>query len=157
MKVLKVTIPMVTMVILLTFILNPVEGAAAGTGEAIFKDYQVVEVREFEVPPNVPAPDSAGRRIADEIVYQIRRYSYKFHLFDMVIIEGKREIPPDKKVLLVKGTVDAFYVRGTCAIHCQFVDKKSGHILYKTRAKGLIFRVGEYIAKVIYLHKRGKR
>jgi hypothetical protein len=134
----------------------PMTGVA-GSEPLIFKDYQVVEVRPFEVPPNVAAPDSAGRGIADETLYQIRRYNIKFNLFDMVIMEGAEKVPTGKKVLLVKGQVTAYSPKGTgtCAVRCQFVDKAGGQVLHETEAKGLTFRVGDYIAKVIYLRKVG--
>ena len=93
--------------------------------------------------------------MADEIVYQIRRYSAKFSLFDMVIIEGAQKLPPGKKVLLVKGTVTAYSPKGTCAVRCQFVDKASGQVLHEIEAKGLTFRVANYIARVIYNYKVG--
>jgi hypothetical protein len=137
---------------ILVFSLAPNEGRAE---TPIFKDYQVVEVRPFEVPLNVAAPGSAGREIADEIVYQIRRYSAKFNLFEMVIMEGTQVVPPGDKVLLVTGTVTAYSPKGTCAVHCQIVDKASGQVLHETEPKGLTFRVAEYIAKVIYLYKVG--
>lgn len=156
MKGLKVITPILSLAAIVAFILVPT-GGITETGDPIFKNYQIVEVQKFEVPPTIPAPDSAGRTIADEIVYQIRRYSYKYNLFDMVVMEGTKEIPPDKKVLLVKGTVKAYSPRGTCAVDCQFVDKASGHVLHETEAKGLIFRVGEYIAKVVYIYKVGNK
>jgi hypothetical protein len=133
-------------------------GLASKEGMAeppILKDYQVVEVQPFEVPLNVAAPDTAGRDIADEIVYQIRRYSAKFSLFDMVIMEGAQKIPAGKKVLIVKGTVTAYSPKGTCAVRCQFVDKANGQVLHETEAKGLTFRVANYIARVIYSYKVG--
>jgi hypothetical protein len=74
-------------------------------------------------------------------VYRIRSYSAKFNLFE--------------KVLLVKGTVTAYSPNNTCAVHCQFVDKVNGRVLYETDARGLTFRVAEYIAKVTYLYKVG--
>jgi len=137
---------------ILAFALVPNEGMAESP---IFKDYQVVEVQPFEVPLNVAAPQSAGRELADEIVYQIRRYSAKFNLFEMVIMEGAQQIPPGKKVLIVKGTITAYSTRGTCAVRCQFVDKASGQVLHETEAKGLTFRVANYIARVIYSYKVG--
>jgi hypothetical protein len=158
MKNLKHMIAAITMAAILVFAFTPIEGQA-GSEAPIFKDYQVVEVQPFEVPPNVAAPDSAGRAIADETVYQIRRYSAKFNLFEMVIMEGAQPVPPGKKVLLVKGTVTAYTPKGastTCAVHCQFVDKASNQVLQETDAKGLTFRVAEYIAKVIYQNKVGK-
>ena len=121
----------------------------------IFKDYQVVEVRPFEVPLNVAAPASAGRDLAYEIVYQIMRYSDKFNLFEMVIMEDTQQIPPGKKVLLITGTITAYSTRGTCAVRCQFVDKANDQVLHETEAKGLTFRVANYIARVIYNYTVG--
>jgi hypothetical protein len=123
----------------------------------IFKDYQVVEVRPFEVPLNVAAPESAGREIADETIYEIRRYSAKFNLFEMVIMEGTQTVPPGKKVLQVTGTITAYNPKGTCAATFQFVDKASGQVLpvHETEAKGFTFRVANYIARVIYNYKVG--
>jgi hypothetical protein len=137
---------------ILLLALVPKEGMAE---PPIFKDYQVVEVRPFEVPLNVAAPDSAGRELADEIVYQIRRYSAKFNLFEMVIMEGAQKIPVGKKVLLVTGTITAYSPKGTCAVRCQFADKASGQVLHETEAKGLTIRVANYIARVIYSYKVG--
>jgi hypothetical protein len=156
MKKHKLTLAAITMAAVWACAMVP-RGALAGSETPLFKDYQVAEVRPFEVPPNVAAPDSSGQTIADETVYQIRRYSAKFNLFEMVIMEGKQKVPPDKKVLLVKGTVTAYSPTGTgtCAVHCQFLDKASGQVLYETDAKGLTFRVAEYIAKIIYLYKVG--
>lgn len=128
-------------------------GALAET--PIFKNYQVAVVQPFEVPLNVAAPDSAGRELADEIVYQIRRYSAKFNLFDMVIMEGAQKLPAGKKVLLVKGTIIAYSPQGTCAVHCQFVDNASGQVLHEAEPNGLTFRVANYIARVIYSYKVG--
>lgn len=139
---------------ILVLALMPNEGMAE---TPIFKDYLVVEVRPFEVPLNVPAPESAGRQLADETIYQIMRYSAKFNLFEMVIMEGTQKVPAGKKVLLVKGTITAYSTRGTCAVNCQFVDKANGQVLHETPAKGFTFRVANYIARVIYNYKvRGK-
>jgi hypothetical protein len=123
----------------------------------ILKDYQVVEVRPFEVTLNVPAPESAGRDLAYEIIYQIMRYSDKFNLFEMVIMEGAQKVPPGKKVLLVKGTITAYSTRGTCAVTFQFVDKANGQVLHEAPAKGLTFRVANYIARIIYSYKVGEK
>jgi hypothetical protein len=149
-------IPVIVAAVLWLFTIAPGEGLAA-EAPPLFKDYQVVEVSPFEVPTNVAAPDSAGRTIADETLYQIRRYSAKFNLFDMVFMEGTQKVPPGKKVLLVKGTVTAYSPKGagTCAVHCQLVDKVSGQILHEIDPNGLIFRVADYIAKIIYLQKVG--
>jgi hypothetical protein len=142
----------ITMAALWAFAMVPMDGRAASE-TPLFKDYQVAEVRPFEVPQNVTAPSSAGPVIADEIVVQIGRYNAKFNLFEMVILEGAQKVPSDKKVLLVKGTVTVYTQQGTCAVHCQFVDKASGQVLQETDAKGFRFRVASYIAKVIYQNK----
>jgi hypothetical protein len=155
MKNLKLMIVAITMAALWAFAMVPMDGQAASE-TALFKDYQVAEVRPFEVPLNVAAPESEGRAIADETVYQITRYNAKFNLFDMVILEGAQKVPPGKKVLLVKGTVTAYAPNNTCAVHCQFVDKATGQVLHEIDAKGFRFRVANYIAKIIYQNKVGK-
>jgi hypothetical protein len=137
---------------ILVLALMPNEGMAE---TPILKEYQVVEVQPFEVPLNVPAPESAGRELADETIYQIMRYSAKFNLFEMVIMEGTQKVPAGKKVLLVKGTITAYSTRGTCAVNFQFVDKASGQVLHEAPAKGLTFRVANYIARVIYSYTVG--
>jgi hypothetical protein len=63
------------------------------------------------------------------------------------------KVPYDKKVLLVRGTVTAYTQKGTCAVHCQFVDKASGQVLQETDAQGLRFRVANYISRIIYQNK----
>ena len=151
----KLMITAITMAALWAFAMVPMESQAASE-TALFKDYQVAEVRPFKVPQNVTAPSTEGRVIADEIVVQIGRYNAKFNLFEMAILEGAQKIPAGKKVLLVKGTVTLYSPKGTCAVHCQFVDKASGQVLLETDAQGLRFRVASYIAKVIYQNKVGK-
>ena len=152
MKAFKLVLSAMIIAVIAMFVLALDEGMAE---TPIFKDYQVVEVQPFEVPLNVAAPESAGRDLAYEIVYQIMRYSDKFNLFEMVIMEGTQTVPPGKKVLLVQGTITAYSTRGTCAVNCQFVDKASGQVLHETEAKGLTFRVANYIARVIYNYKVG--
>jgi hypothetical protein len=154
MKPFKIIICAMLVAVITIFALAPNEGMAE---TPIFKDYQVVEVRPLEVPLNVAAPDSAGREIADEIVYQIRRYSAKFNLFEMVIMEGTQTVPPGQKVLLVTGTVTAYSPKGTSAVRCQFIDKANGQVLHETEAKGFTFRVANYIARVIYSYKVGEK
>jgi hypothetical protein len=151
MKNLRIIQPIIVLMALAAIILVPAGGITQAE-TPLFKDYQVVEVRPFEVPLNVAAPESAGRDLAYEIIYQIMRYSDKFHLFEMVVMEGTQQIPPGKKILLVTGTITAYSSRGTCAATFQFMDKASGQILpvQETEAKGLTFRVANYIARVIY-------
>lgn len=125
-------------------------GAAA---EPLLAGYQVAMVRPFAVPLNVAAPESEGRYVAEETVYQIQRYNAKFNLFEKVFLEGTEKIPPGKKVLLVRGEVKAYSRRGSCAVHCQFVDMAKGEVLHELDAHGLRFRVANYIARVIYQKK----
>jgi hypothetical protein len=130
--------------------------ALAMSETPLFKDYQVAEVRPFEVPQNVAAPASEGQAIADEIVIQIGRYNAKFNLFETVILEGAQKQPSDKKVLLVKGQVTEYSPNTFSAVHCQFVDKATGQVLLETDARSFRVRVANYIAKVIYQNKVGK-
>jgi len=116
-----------------------------------FKDYDIAVVQEFGVSSTTPAPDNAGSQIADKVVFQLRRYSEKFGLFEMMIREGTKEIPKGKKVLLIKGEVKEYtqstarrrIIRGfipggewtsttAFAAHYQFIDKASGKVLYET-------------------------
>jgi len=119
--------------------------------EASFKDYGIAVVQEFGVSPPTPAPDNAGSELADKVVFQLRRYSEKFGLFEMMIKEGAKEVPKGKKVLLIKGEVKE-YTKSTgrrriikslipggewtsttaFAAHYQFIDKANGKVLYET-------------------------
>lgn len=155
MRSFKIMMPAMIVAAIVVSVLVPNEGMAE---ELILKDYQVVEVRPFEVPLNVAAPEHAGHDLANETVYQIMRYSNKFNLFEMVIMEGAHKVPAGRKVLLIKGTITAYSSRGTCAATFQFVDKASGQVLpvQETEAKGYTFRVANYIARVIYNYKVGR-
>ncbi|MBN1254729.1 MAG: hypothetical protein JXA50_05590 [Deltaproteobacteria bacterium] len=156
MKNLGIIQPIIVLMALVAIILLPIGGITQAE-TPLLKDYQVVEVQPFEVPLNVPAPDTAGRDLAYEIIYQIMRYSDKFNLFEMVIMEGAQKVPAGKKVLLVKGKITAYSNKGTCAATFQFVDKASGQVLpvQETEAKGFTFRVANYIAQVIYKYTVG--
>jgi hypothetical protein len=151
--------------------------------EALFKDYNAVVVHEFKVPSGIPAPSMSGAELAEKIVYQIRRYSQKYGLFDAVIKEGTAQVPAGKKVLLIRGEVKE-YTRPTVgrrigrsfipggeytgtayfAAHYQFIDKASGKVLdeqdFRTSSTGsddtvdyAMDRNGEYAAKYIYKNK----
>jgi hypothetical protein len=154
--------------------------------ELFFKDYNVAVIQEFNVPSNVPAPDTAGSEIAGKVVYQIRRYTEKFNLFEMVVKEGTKEIPSGKKVLIIKGEVKEYtkssprrrIVRSLIpggewtstnafAAHYQFIDQESGKVLYETdlRTTGhfdqdtveyAMERNAEAAAKVITKYKVGR-
>jgi hypothetical protein len=119
--------------------------------ELLFGDYNAVEVKAFKVPSYVPAPDMSGDELAENIVYQVRRYAQKYGVFDIIIKEGTAEVPADKRTLLVRGEVTEYThptVGGEIsrrivpfgehtgsayfAAHYQFVDKETGEVLYET-------------------------
>jgi hypothetical protein len=151
--------------------------------EALFNGYNAVVVQVFKVPSSVPAPSSSGEQIAEAIVYQLRRYSQKYGLFDMVILEGTAQVPAGKKVLLIKGEVRE-YTRPTLggeikrswipggeytgsayfAAYYQFIDKAAGKVIdeqpFRTPSTGhdntveyAMQRNAEYAAKYIYKNK----
>lgn len=154
--------------------------------ELFFKDYNVAVIQEFNVPSSVPAPDTAGSEIAGKVVYQIRRYTEKFKLFEMVVKEGTKEIPSGKKVLIIRGEVKEYtkssprrrIVRSLIpggewtssnafAAHYQFIDQESGKVLYETdlRTTGhfdqdtveyAMERNAEAAAKVVTKYKVGR-
>jgi hypothetical protein len=126
-------------------------GSLAVGKELLLADYNAVEVQEFAVPSHVPAPDTSGDRLADNIVYQVRRYAQKYGLFDVIIKKGTAEIPADKKTLLIRGEVTE-YTRPTVggrvgrsfiprvgrhlgsayfAAKYQFVDKATGEVIHE--------------------------
>ena len=148
--------------------------------DLLLADYNAVEVQEFAVPPHVPAPDMSGDQLAENIVYQVRRYAQKYGLFNIIIKEGTAEVPADRKTLLIKGEVRE-YTRPTVggrvkrsfipfgehtgtayfAAHYQFVDKETGEVVYETdlrtsstgandTADYAMLRNAEAAAKVIY-------
>jgi hypothetical protein len=117
----------------------------------LFGDYKAVEVQAFEVPPHVPAPDTSGDQLAENIVYQVRRYAQKYGIFEIIIKEGTAEVPAGTKTLLIRGEVTEYThptVGGEVkrhfipfgehtgsayfAAHYQFVDKETGNVLYET-------------------------
>jgi hypothetical protein len=119
--------------------------------DTLFRGYDIAVVQEFNVPTNVSAPDTAGSEIAEKVIYQLRRYSEKFKLFEMVVKEGTKEIPSGKKALVIKGEVKE-YTKGSprrrimrslipggewtstnaFAAHYQFVDQENGKVIYET-------------------------
>jgi hypothetical protein len=122
--------------------------------EAILKDYNAVIVKDLEVPPGSPAPESAGVQMAEKAVYQIKRYNDKYRLFDTIVKEGSKagkDVPAGKKVLIIKGEVKEWTPptvgrrigrsfipfgehTGTAyfAAHYQFIDKETGKVVYET-------------------------
>jgi hypothetical protein len=126
--------------------------SSVAVGKKPLQDYTAAVVQEFAVPPHVPAPDTSGDQLAENIVYQVRRYAQKYGLFDIIIKEGTAKVPADKKTLIIRGEVTEYtrpqYVKrrvmrrfvpggeytGTAyfAAHYQFVDKETGEVLYET-------------------------
>ncbi len=139
-------------VLVLGLVLGSYSFAAAV--EDTLKDYNAVIVKDLEVPPGSPAPESAGLQMAEKAVYQIKRYNEKYHLFDTIVKEGGKmgeEAPSGGKVLIIKGEVKEYTppttgrriarsfipfgeYTGTAyfAAHYQFIDKESGNVIYET-------------------------
>ena len=123
--------------------------------EVNLRDYNAVVIQDLEVPPGSPAPESAGMQMAEKAVYQLKRYSEKYHLFEIIAKEGgkaSKEIPSGKKILLIQGEVKEYSVptvggrigrsfipgagghlgSAAFAAHYKFIDKESGNVIYET-------------------------
>ena len=122
--------------------------------ELNLRDYNALIVKDLEVPPGSPAPESAGMQMAEKAIYQLKRYSEKYKLFDTIVKEGSKgamESPSGKKVLVLKGEVKEYskatvgrrigrsFIPGgehtgtsAFAAHYQFIDKESGKVVYET-------------------------
>ncbi|MBM4348629.1 MAG: hypothetical protein FJ106_01885 [Deltaproteobacteria bacterium] len=128
----------------------------ANAQESNLRDYNVLVVKDLEVPPGSPAPESAGMQMAEKAIYQLKRYSEKYKLFDTIVKEGSKgaEGPSGKKVLILKGEVKEYskatvgrrigrsFIPGgehtgtsAFAAHYQFVDKESGKVVYETNLR----------------------
>ena len=128
----------------------------AGAQELNLKDYQALVVKDLDVPPGSPAPESAGVQMAEKAVYQIKRYSEKYNLFETIVKEGSKgkEMSSGKKVLILKGEVKEYskatvgrrigrsFIPGgehtgtsAFAARYQFVDKESGKVVYETNLR----------------------
>ena len=127
---------------------------SADAQEANLRDYHVLVVKDIEVPPGSPAQESAGAQMAEKAIYQLKRYSEKYKLFDTIVKEGGKgatEVPSGKKVLILKGEVKEYnrttvgrqigrsFIPGRgytgtsgFAAHYQFVDRESGKVVYET-------------------------
>ncbi|MDP2969104.1 MAG: hypothetical protein Q8P64_07860 [Deltaproteobacteria bacterium] len=138
------------------FVLGLVFGVSgmAGSQELNLRDYNALIVKDLEVPSGSPAPESAGMQMAEKAVYQLKRYSEKYKLFDTIVKEGSKgamEGPSGKKVLILKGEVKEYskatvgrrigrsFIPGgehtgtsAFAAHYQFIDKESGKVVYET-------------------------
>ncbi len=138
------------------FILGLVIGVSGWVGaqESSLRDYQVLVVKDLEVPSGSPAPESAGMQMAEKAIYQLKRYSEKYNLFETIVKEGSKgakEVPSGKKVLVLQGEVKEYTkatvgrrigrsfipggeFTGTAAFAAryQFVDKATGKVVYET-------------------------
>lgn len=166
----------IVMVVAMVFVFSSM---AVGK-DLLFADYRAVEVQEFAVPPHVPAPDTSGDQLAENIVYQVRRYAQKYGIFDIIIKEGTAEVPAGTKTLLITGEVSEYThptVGGEVrrrfvpfgehtgsaffAAHYRFVDKETGEVLYETDLRTsstgnrntvdyAMLRNAETVAKLMY-------
>ncbi len=123
--------------------------------EVDLKDYNTLIIQDLDVPSGSPAPESAGLQMAEKAVYQLKRYSEKFQLFELIAKEGgksSKEIPSGKKILIIKGEVKEYGVptvgkrigrsfipgvgghvgSATFAAHYTFIDKETGKVIYET-------------------------
>ena len=151
--------------------------------ESLFKGYDVLVVKNLEVTSNTPAPESSGSQIAEKVVFQVRRYSQKYNLFEAVVKEGAKDTPKGKKTLILQGTVKEYtqptvgrrigrsFIPGgeftgssAFAAHYQFVDQESGKVIYETDLRSTstgsndsvdyaMERNGEALAKTIMKYK----
>ena len=151
--------------------------------EPLFRGYDVLVVKDLEVTSNTPAPESSGSQIAEKVVFQVRRYSQKYKLFEGVVKEGSKDAPKGGKILVLQGTVKEYTqptvgrrigrsfipggeYTGTAAFaaHYQFVDQESGKVIYETDLRTTstgsndsvdyaMERNGEALAKTITKYK----
>ena len=148
--------------------------------DLLFADYKAVEVQAFEVPPHVPAPGTAGDQLAENIVYQVKRYAQEYGIFEIIIKEGTAQVPAGTKTLLIRGEVTEYthptvgrrigrsFIpfgehTGTAyfAAKYQFVDKETGKVIHeeflRTSSTGAddtvdyaMLRNAEAAAKIMY-------
>ena len=151
--------------------------------DSLFKGYDVLVVKNLEVTSNTPAPESSGSQIAEKVVFQVRRYSQKYNLFEAIVKEGAKDTPKGKKTLILQGTVKEYtqptvgrrigrsFIPGAeytgssaFAAHYQFVDQESGKVIYETDLRSTstgsndsveyaMERNGEALAKTILKYK----
>lgn len=129
----------------------------AGAQESNLRDYHALIVKDLEVPPGSPAPESAGMQMAEKAIYQLNRYSEKYKLFDTIVKEGSKgakDVAPGKKVLVLKGEVKEYskatvgrrigrsFIPGgehtgtsAFAAHYQFIDRETGKVVYETNLR----------------------
>jgi hypothetical protein len=145
----------VTIILILGLIVGI--GGMVGAQEGNLRDYHALIVKDLEVPPGSPAPESAGMQMAEKAIYQLKRYSEKYKLFDTIVKEGGKgatESPSGKKTLILKGEVKEYskatvgrrigrsFIPGgehtgtsAFAAHYQFVDRETGKVVYETNLR----------------------
>lgn len=150
--------------------------------EPLLQDYTMVVVKNFTVDPTTPAPDSSGPQFSDKLVFQLRRYSVKFKMFTMVIMEGTHEIKDEEKVLIIGGEITGYSppsarrrqwqpfaeYTGTAGftVHCKFVDGESEEVMYETDVQArsgsidtierAMLRAAGGVANIVYHLKMGE-
>lgn len=127
---------------------------AANAQESNLRDYNVLIVKDLEVPSGSPAPESAGMQMAEKAIYQLKRYSEKQKLFDTIVKEGGKGttgVSSGQKALILKGEVKEYSkatvgrrigrsfipggeFTGTAAFAAryQFIDRDTGKVVYET-------------------------
>ncbi len=122
--------------------------------ESSLRDYNALIVKDLDVPPGSPAPESAGMQMAEKAVYQLKRYSEKYKLFDTIVKEGGKgatSVPSGQKTLILKGEVKEYskatvgrrigrsFIPGgeytgtsAFAANYQFIDRDTGKVVYET-------------------------
>jgi len=144
----------VTIIFILGFVIGI--SSVAGAQEANLRDYHVLVVKDLEVPPGSPAPESAGIQMAEKAIYQLKRYSEKYKLFDSITKEGGKGATgaSGQKTLILKGEVKEYskatvgrrigrsFIPGgeytgtsAFAAHYQFVDRDTGKVVYETNLR----------------------
>jgi hypothetical protein len=143
-------------IVTLVFVMGLAAGMSlvANAQESSLRDYNALIVKDLDVPSGSPAPESAGMQMAEKAVYQLKRYSEKYKLFDTIAKEGSKgaaDIPAGQKTLILKGEVKEYskatvgrrigrsFIPGgeftgtsAFAARYQFIDKASGKVVYET-------------------------
>ena len=145
----------ITIILVLGLVIGVSEWA--GAQEANLRDYRALIVKDLEVPPGSQAPESAGMQMAEKAIYQLKRYSEKYKLFDTIVKEGGKgttSVPSGQKALVLKGEVKEYskatvgrrigrsFIPGgehtgtsAFAANYQFVDKETGKVVYETNLR----------------------
>jgi len=144
--------------------------------ELIFAKYENVVLRNFQVPEESPAPQSAGEQVSSYAVSFLKHYNQKVSIFKRISKKKEGMVGP---TLIVKGRVTEYDPgsqakqywlgfgagRASFAVHCKFIDAQTEKVIEEVDLRSIagvagvstveeaIYRVGGHIAKYIY---RGK-